>query len=136
MDDHLAKPTTPTALALALSGLGNETIDARRLALLGAGRAGHDLVAELIDMFVRSIPVRVGGIREAIELDDAAGLRFVAHSLRGSAANLGAEALSRACNTLEELAVDGRMADARQMVDTVVAELDAARDALLILAPR
>jgi HPt (histidine-containing phosphotransfer) domain-containing protein len=136
MDDQLEKPAAPAALASALAGLGNETIDPSWLATLGVGRAGHDLVSELVDMFVRSIPGRVGEIRDALELDDADGLRFVAHSLRGSAANLGAGALSRVCRDLEDAAVAGRMADAAAMVDDVVSELDAARDALLILTVR
>jgi CheY-like chemotaxis protein len=133
MDDHLAKPATAAALAEALAGLGVETVDPARIAMLGAGRAGRDFVAELVDMFVRSIPTRVGALSQALELFDAEGLRFVAHSLRGTAANLGAEALTMVCGDLEAAAAGGRFTDAVAIFDEVLAELDAARDALLAL---
>ncbi|MCU1463876.1 MAG: putative multi-sensor signal transduction histidine kinase [Acidimicrobiales bacterium] len=114
--------------------IGRTTVDPARLALLATSRSGRDLVAELVDLFVRSAPSRAGALRDAAGLADRDALRFVAHNLRGSAGNLGADALREACTHLENAAVAGRWADARALVDTVVAELEAARDALLVLA--
>jgi HPt (histidine-containing phosphotransfer) domain-containing protein len=114
--------------------IGRTTVDPARLALLATSRSGRDLVAELVDLFVRAAPSRAGALRDAAGLADRDALRFVAHNLRGSAGNLGADALREACAHLESAAIDGRWADAPALVETVVAELEAARDALLVLA--
>ena len=134
MDDQLPKPATPIDLAAALAGLGRVTIDQGRLATLGCGRGGHSLVAELVDVFVRTIPGRIGALRDALELDDVEAVRFLAHNLRGTAANLGAEALRAVCTELEAAALQGQLADAAALVDELAFELDAARDALLMLS--
>ena len=56
----------------------------------------------LFDAFLRNEPKRVEDIRAAIERDDFERLRFLAHSLKGSAATMGAERLRTRCLEFEE----------------------------------
>ena len=67
-----------------------------------------DPVAEIIDLFLRDTPVRLGEALDAGRRRDAAGLRAAAHTLKGSANNLGARRLGAAAGQLELEAAAGR----------------------------
>jgi HPt (histidine-containing phosphotransfer) domain-containing protein len=82
-----------------------------------------DLVAELSAMFLAEAPLRL----DSIDLNEAATTRQVAHSLRGSAGQLGAARLAAACAALEERPGAEALAAVRR-------ELEAVRPLLLALA--
>ena len=56
----------------------------------------------LVNIFLTSTPEFVKNIETAIQAGDRAELVRAAHSLRSSAANVGAEKLSEICRLLEE----------------------------------
>lgn len=56
----------------------------------------------LVNIFLASTPEFVKNIETAIQAGDRAELVRAAHSLRSSAANVGAEKLSEICRLLEE----------------------------------
>lgn len=63
---------------------------------------GVEFLKRLISIFLTSAPKFVMQIETAIQTDDRVGLAQSAHSLRSSAANVGAEKLSDICRLLEE----------------------------------
>lgn len=63
---------------------------------------GVAFLKRLIGIFLTSAPKFVMQIETAIQTDDRVGLAQSAHSLRSSAANVGAEKLSDICRLLEE----------------------------------
>jgi HPt (histidine-containing phosphotransfer) domain-containing protein len=65
------------------------------------------ILGELIDMFIAETPRQIEALRRAIREGNVTALRRVAHTLKGSSGNLGADRLSKACGKLERLAKDG-----------------------------
>ena len=66
-----------------------------------------DLVLEVIDLFLGESPSRVAALRDAVDRNDLAVIARVAHTLKGSAAHLGAKALTTLCGRLEDKARTG-----------------------------
>ena len=63
-----------------------------------------DILQELADLFAQDTPQRLTALQHAATRRDAAELRHVAHSLKGSSGNLGARRLAAVCARLEEMA--------------------------------
>lgn len=63
---------------------------------------GAEFLKRIVNIFLTSAPKFVMQIETAVRMDDRAGLAQSAHSLRSSAANVGAEKLSDICRLLEE----------------------------------
>ena len=66
---------------------------------------------------------------------DAALVRRAAHTLKSSAANLGATALSKLCGTLEAQALAGELDAVAAQTDVLHFELDGVMAALSSLRP-
>jgi two-component system, sensor histidine kinase and response regulator len=67
------------------------------------------LFDELTHLFEEDSPKNIEGMRRAIILQDAKGLEYHAHTLKGSSSNLGALAVSFAAGEIERLAASGNM---------------------------
>ncbi|WP_337059795.1 hybrid sensor histidine kinase/response regulator [Kineococcus sp. G2] len=80
-----------------------------RIADLGGADTDEDrlLFAQLLTSFVQRAPGAVAGLEESLAAADARELETRAHSLKGSAANLGAEVLAQLCADLEARARAG-----------------------------
>lgn len=65
-----------------------------------------DIVVELIDLYLADIPTKLKAMQEFLLLEDANGLRDVAHSVKGSSSSLGAFQLAALCAELEVAAND------------------------------
>ncbi|MBX3617198.1 Hpt domain-containing protein [Nitrosomonas sp.] len=63
---------------------------------------GADFLKRLVGIFLASTPGAVMRIEAAIQADDRIGMIQAVHSLRSSAANVGAEQLSDICRLLED----------------------------------
>ncbi len=99
---------------------------------LGA-MAGMPLVSNLLTSFLGSLSTKVQGIRDAVAAGDSAALKFAAHSLKSSSAQLGAAALAAVLLSLEHAGADVAeplLADldreVRRVTPILQAELDAA----------
>ncbi len=57
--------------------------------------------AGVIGFFLDYLPSQIAALRHALESHDAEALRREAHSLKGSAGNLGATGLAALCRALE-----------------------------------
>jgi HPt (histidine-containing phosphotransfer) domain-containing protein len=79
--------------------------------------AGMDLVSELVGAFLDSADANLARVKRAVADADAKSLAQVAHSMKSSAAMLGAGSLADAYRYLEKCAREGRVDDARARLD-------------------
>ena len=83
---------------------------------------GDELVVELVELFVSNTPMLLTAMREALAHGDSDGLQQVAHTLKGSSSNLGAEPLTSLCAALEEHGQAGEMQEAVPLIDKLEQE--------------
>ncbi|HET7270373.1 MAG TPA: response regulator, partial [Rubrobacter sp.] len=151
MDDYLPKPVKPEDLETVLQkwisredatlqhggsfsphevmevGLDHTVI--ANLRELG----DSDLLSELTQMFVEEIPRRLGDLHEAIENGDAETLKRIAHTLKGSAGNMGARQMSRLCLDLEQAGESDDLSTAAGILESLSKEFDRVRTELSAL---
>lgn len=135
MDDHIGKPIRPQQLLDALEAahrhaagdqesVPDETPPVIDVAAL---RRLLDLTGdrELIEALLQAFPGEVGGMLEGIRValpDDRPTVRRHAHSLKSTAANLGATELARRAGDLERAAADGSPLSAALAETTAAAD--------------
>lgn len=152
MDDYISKPVqldelakvllqvpieptattaSPAANHESLTQFRQEAID-RLVSAAGAKGAGLVLGA-----MVDSAPRLLDGLRRAVTDGDAKALRRNAHSLKANAATVGADALARMFQELEDLGAAGdlsqvadRVSSAEQTYRQLVASIDSLRKKL------
>lgn len=83
-----------------------EVIDPRALARLQEW-GGDKLLRELVRIFLDNSPTRVDQMRTAVNGGDIKDAERAAHSLKSSAANLGAERLRALASEVERAAAQG-----------------------------
>jgi HPt (histidine-containing phosphotransfer) domain-containing protein len=83
-----------------------------------------DPVAEIVDLFLRDTPSRLQDARDAAHRRDAPSLRAAAHTLKGSANNLGARRLGAAAGRLEAEAASDRWDSVDELLRAATSELD------------
>lgn len=99
--------------------------DPERAALERMSRVGGPaLVIELAALYLEDLPARIARAREALSGGDLPALAKAAHALRSSSAQLGAEALTSACNDLEDAADRGDLEGAASRVVVVEREAE------------
>ena len=146
MDDYVAKPIRPEALAEALQRSGPvDRADGAAPALdVGALDAlrelgGDDFLGELIDTFLDDAPVSLAALRRSLEDGDVDELRRAAHTLKSNGATFGAREFSELCRRLEQQARTGELDGAAGLVDSIEEEYATFRQVLTELrsgAPR
>jgi len=62
---------------------------------------GSDLLVELIDLYLKDLPLRVTEIREAAISTEWLLLKLAAHALKGSSGSLGVRHVAEICQKLE-----------------------------------
>lgn len=75
--------------------------------LVSMASTKKEFLTKLFGVFLRDEPARVGKIREAFEAGEMDQLKYLAHSLKGAAATMGADRVREACLRLEYSARDG-----------------------------
>ena len=85
---------------------GDQILDVSVLDDLAALDDG--LLAEVLDTFLKDVPVRIAAIRTAAISADAVAVARGAHALKGSALAVGATPLVTLCQTLERAAESGQ----------------------------
>ena len=68
---------------------------------------GEELVTQMIRLFLENAPTRLEQVRNGLSEGGLAEAERGVHSLKSSAANVGAVAVSRIANEMEERASDG-----------------------------
>ncbi len=88
------------------------------------------MLGEILDLFLADTPSLLVTIREAIKAEDAAMLKYAAHSLKGSASNLGIRKMYYLCFTLQELGSQGFFLKAAQALAELEAEFSRVKSIL------
>ena len=146
MDDYISKPVNPEDLdevlrCWVLSAQGTEPAPApdtdedrsdsrdpidhsllERLRDLQE-EGEPDILAELVEMFLSDVSARLKTLRGAVEGGDGRSVERTAHTLKGSAKNMGAVRMSEICAELEEAGRSGELARVPQQLDQLEAEL-------------
>ena len=84
----------------------------------------EQLMQELIEVFFEEYPVLVDQMKQAIDQGDAAALQRAAHTLKGSVAVLGAQALAGAAEHVEQLAKAGDLNAVPKALDQLLREAE------------
>jgi PAS domain S-box-containing protein len=138
MDDYITKPLRFAELAGLLKRYsGGERIERPRESprasspavvfdsqgVLERVQGDRKLLAELLNLFSEEYPQRQAELRKALEARDTKLLERAAHSLRGSAGNLGAAATASAAAALEQFARDGDLKNAGESIAAIETEM-------------
>jgi two-component system, sensor histidine kinase and response regulator len=108
MDDYLSKPIRREDLRTALERSAprlSKPFDDQALHVLV--EEGDFEVSELVDLFVASAPASISEIRLALENSNLEHLVIIAHTLKGTCANFGADPLRELCAQIEQAGVSG-----------------------------
>ncbi|HTQ80432.1 MAG TPA: ATP-binding protein, partial [Thermoanaerobaculia bacterium] len=113
-EDILTQPPPDSSLLdpLYLDGL-------RRL----GGRTGRPLVREIVESYLTETPRRVGLLHEAVSRADAGALTFLAHSLKGSSAQLGAVRVAAVSARLEQKGRRSELAELPALLEELEREI-------------
>jgi len=148
MDDFITKPVHLPELSAALERAGTERGPVAAPASTGSPAGGDsatldfsvlagfrtlsepgqpDPVVELIDLFLEDAPERLLAMQTSLARQDSDALKVAAHSLKGSARNLGARPLASICADLEHLAAKGEWTSAEPLLAAIGQEFDKLR---------
>ena len=86
--------------------------------------ADDDPVIELVELFLDDAPQRIHQMRQGLQRQDQDFARVAAHSLKGSARNLGALALSQVAEEIEDFVRNGEWEKAEADMGRVQTELE------------
>ncbi len=136
MDDYLAKPINPKALAdvmerwLLLRSDSPATIPAPTASTTTAPPAVLDvtpllerlsqdvtLARTILEAFLAEIPERMGALHNSLEAGNARDAEIIAHAIKGAASQVGGESLRSEAGRLEHLARSGQLDAARAGMD-------------------
>ncbi len=81
-----------------------------------------DVLKEVLQLFLEDVPGRIERLRTACDAGNAAELHRVAHSLKGSAGNIGANDMLAVCRRLDELGKSGDVSSGQGLVESLDAE--------------
>lgn len=81
-------------------------------------------IADLLDMALATGAKHRRALEEGIAAGDSEVVRRAAHSIKGSAGNIGANEVMRQASELDERARAGDLSDARARVDAIGAAYD------------
>lgn len=147
MDDFLTKPLDPVALSRILGRwLDDDERPVTAPVVTAPPRPDLDLVRldvlrdlvpgstayldRAISNFLTGCQDALATLEQAVRAGDAARLRFHAHSLKGSASNLGATEVARVAERLERLGAEDEARGAGGLLLELAEALDAACDGL------
>src|ERR1700728_1275913 len=137
MDRYLSKPFTNDQLYQVLESCVGEgepadaavKVDGAVLDRQALGRiralhrpGGPNLLAKVLGLYSSSSLALTEAMRAAAVANDAESVRQAAHALKSSSANVGAMAFADLCKDVEVAAAEGKLDQARTLVDDLLAE--------------
>jgi CheY-like chemotaxis protein len=142
MDGYVAKPIQPADLSAAIAAVlpgraeaappAGAVVDART----ALERAGGDpqILQEVVQLFLDDSPRLLGELREAVAASDAARLRRVAHTLKGSIGIFGPSPAADLAARLEAMGRAGSTAGGAATVEELAAAIERLTPTLVGLA--
>lgn len=122
------KPATKPPETPKAEDAARETLDYPWL--LEKARGNKDFLARLFNAFVTDQPKSLAAVEEALLAKDLDRLGFLAHSLKGAAATMGAGELRAACLALEKSSKAGDEAEAERNYQAIKQAMDAVVQAM------
>ena len=116
MDDYLTKPLEPAEMATTLARWLARPAAIDFPSLLQRCMGKPELAQRLVQKFLVQAGADLQELETAIRENDATRLRLVAHRIKGSAANVSAEAIRDCASRLEILGRDGNLAEAPEIL--------------------
>jgi HPt (histidine-containing phosphotransfer) domain-containing protein len=139
MDDYLSKPIRSAALyeiieSIALPrGADQESVPAEsimdREAALDQIGGSEELLRELMAIFVEESGKLMPALRAAIDQQDTAEVRRLAHTIKGNASHLAAPAVAATALQLETMGNDGKLAGADEAFARLESEVEQLKQA-------
>jgi len=148
MDDYISKPVRPEAMSAIIerwtagsnrpdapathTGAERATIDIDVISNLRRLQSPSEpnLLADLIDSFLRDSAERIAEMRSAATQGDAEMLARTAHALKGGSGTLGANRMTALCGIVEELGRTGSAGGAPVLIAALEEEFERVRRAL------
>jgi CheY-like chemotaxis protein len=144
MNDYIVKPLRPRSMASVLARWDASAvatapptaIDGDMLASLWDVLSDQNptLLQELVELFQESTPARLTELRQALKRRDAKGMRQLAHTINGTAGQLGAVRMAQTCAAIETLARVGSLKGTRELMDQLDRDFARACSDLLAVA--
>ncbi len=125
--DHRAAPTSATDPEAADLEVDPEVVESLRSL---SDEETPDFFRNLVEEFRHHAELRLAELRHAAAAGDAELIYRSAHSLRGSAGNLGARSLSSTLAELQDLGRSGRLLGAGELLERAVGSYQRAIDIL------
>ena len=132
LDRHVALKNAGPAQDESLPA-ANHSIDVSQL--LDRIDGDRVLLAELVDVFRADFPANLTAVQQALDQQDANGLRSAAHALKGALANLSAVEASTLAAELEAIGKSADLTRAQATLDCLALEIIDAMKALEALCP-
>ena len=95
-----------------------------------------DILGELIELFLTDVPPQLAALQEAVEAVEAHSVERIAHTLKGSSANMGATRMTAICSELENAGASGDLSRAPELLERLVEEFGRVRMALEAMITR
>jgi CheY-like chemotaxis protein/HPt (histidine-containing phosphotransfer) domain-containing protein len=140
MDDYVSKPINPKELLEAIQrqmsrdgkteestapvSVSPDEVVFDRSALLERLGCDQAFCDELLDLFTQDTPDQIKRLRQALEADDYDLVERLAHTVRGSAANLGAETLSQVAGGIEEAVRKSELDEVSRLAEKLEGEFE------------
>ncbi len=149
MDDYVSKPIDPKDLFRKIDNwhgkgerqqkseaLGRQTrfssrrkegppVDVEKALERAVG--DKTFLEELLKHFTANVPGQIKTIKENLLREDTGNLEKGAHTLKGSAANMGADRIAALASRLEQMGRDGNLSDGGRVLHELTEELDSLR---------
>lgn len=81
-----------------------------------------DVLGEVLKLFLEEVPPRIARLRNAWAANNIEDMHRAAHSLKGSAGNIGAHAMFDVCKQLDGISKSGDLTAAGPLVDALGVE--------------
>ena len=94
---------------------------------------GPKLLNQMIRLFLENAPTRLDQVRKGLSEGNVRDAERGVHSLKSSAANVGAMKLSRLAARMEELASGGDLGSVAGLMPSLEGEFAAARERLAVI---
>lgn len=78
-----------------------------------------DAFSSLIDIYIADTQTHVLNLKQSINENNATESHRLAHTIRGSSANIGARALQEICEKIEQFCKQGNLQDAKNHIDRI-----------------
>ena len=97
----------------------NEVLSWDKVGLIERLMGDEELAITLANLFIEDIPTQIDLLKQAIVNQDIPGIKLLAHTIKGAAANIGAEKIRTMAYIIEKAAIDNNLANAEDNVDTL-----------------